>query len=79
MNKTTPVHVNGLALSSTEYTHPTTILSDLKQRLKAIKHKWGPLMAAKEHLDDEYNFPPGRYAGQDDSKLYITTMVSAHS
>lgn len=23
-------------------------------------------MAAKEFWDDEYNFPPGRYAGQDD-------------
>lgn len=78
MNKTTSVHTNDLALSSTASLHPTTILSDLKQHLKAIKHKWGPLMAAKEHLDDDYNFPPGRYAGQDDSKG-ISTMVSVHN
>lgn len=69
MNKTTSVHTHSLALSSTESPHPTTVLSDFKQRLKAIKRKWGPLMAAKEHLDDDYNFPPGRYAGQDDSRV----------
>ncbi|KAJ5976622.1 hypothetical protein N7481_010329 [Penicillium waksmanii] len=70
MSKTTSVHINDLALSSTAGPHPTTMLSDFKQRLKAIKQKWGPLMAAKEHLDDDYNFPPGRYAGQDDSKVF---------
>ncbi|KAJ6000905.1 hypothetical protein N7481_001314 [Penicillium waksmanii] len=70
MNKTTSVHTHSLALSSTESPHPTTVLSGLKQHLKAMKRKWGPLMAAKEHLDDEYNFPPGRYAGQDDSKVF---------
>lgn len=31
-----------------------------------IKKYWGPLMPAKKHLDDDYNFPPGRYAGYDD-------------
>jgi hypothetical protein len=36
----------------------------LKQYAKNVKKEWGPLLAAKEHLDDEYNFPPGRYAGQ---------------
>ncbi|KAJ5234645.1 uncharacterized protein N7469_003813 [Penicillium citrinum] len=38
--------------------------SSFKRHLKDIRKKWGPLMAAKTHLDDEYNFPPGRYAGQ---------------
>ncbi|KAJ5777959.1 hypothetical protein N7520_001205 [Penicillium odoratum] len=48
--------------------HSTTI-SRIKQHLRQTKKKWGPLMAAKEFWDDEYNFPPGRYAGQDDRKL----------
>jgi hypothetical protein len=38
--------------------------SGFKRRWQDIRKKWGPLMAAKEHLDDEYTFPPGRYAGQ---------------
>ncbi|RDW90738.1 uncharacterized protein DSM5745_02513 [Aspergillus mulundensis] len=39
-------------------------LSKFKKRLAAIKEEWGPLMAAKESWDDEYNFPAGRRAGQ---------------
>ncbi|KAJ5988456.1 hypothetical protein N7481_003666 [Penicillium waksmanii] len=42
----------------------TTSPSGFKRRWQDIRKKWGPLMAAKEHLDDEYTFPPGRYAGQ---------------
>lgn len=38
--------------------------SAFKRRLQDVRKKWGPLMAAKTHLDDEYTFPPGRYAGQ---------------
>ncbi|KAL4983293.1 hypothetical protein BDW68DRAFT_181740 [Aspergillus falconensis] len=34
-------------------------LSKLKKRLVAIKEEWGPLMAAKEDGDEEYNFPAG--------------------
>ncbi|KAL4743805.1 hypothetical protein BDV11DRAFT_165962 [Aspergillus similis] len=34
-------------------------LSKVKKRLVAIKEEWGPLMAAKEEGDDEYNFPAG--------------------
>ncbi|KAJ5638122.1 hypothetical protein N7490_008001 [Penicillium lividum] len=48
--------------------HSTTI-SRIKQHLRRTQKKWGPLMAAKESWDDEYNFPPGRYAGQDDRKI----------
>jgi hypothetical protein len=42
----------------------TTSPSGFKRRWQDIRKKWGPLMAAKVHLDDEYTFPPGRYAGQ---------------
>ncbi|KKK18212.1 hypothetical protein P175DRAFT_0500497 [Aspergillus ochraceoroseus IBT 24754] len=42
----------------------TSKLSKIKQHLRNIKREWGPLLAAKENWDDEYNFPPGRYAGQ---------------
>ncbi|KAL6234634.1 hypothetical protein BDW75DRAFT_240953 [Aspergillus navahoensis] len=34
-------------------------LSKLKKSLVGIKEKWGPLMAAKEDGDEEYNFPAG--------------------
>jgi hypothetical protein len=34
-------------------------LCKLKKRLVAIKEEWGPLMAAKEEGDEEYNFPAG--------------------
>ncbi|KAL4997020.1 hypothetical protein BDV10DRAFT_186675 [Aspergillus recurvatus] len=34
-------------------------LSKLKKRLVTIKEEWGPLMAAKEDGDEEYNFPAG--------------------
>ncbi|KAL3435929.1 hypothetical protein BDV09DRAFT_63826 [Aspergillus tetrazonus] len=34
-------------------------LSKLKKRLAAIKEEWGPLMAAKEEGNEEYNFPAG--------------------
>ncbi|KAJ6083971.1 hypothetical protein N7486_010771 [Penicillium sp. IBT 16267x] len=50
--------------ASSKSQHHTTI-SRIKQQLKRTQKKWGPLMFAKESWDDEYNFPPGRYAGQD--------------
>ncbi|KAJ5351130.1 hypothetical protein N7452_000104 [Penicillium brevicompactum] len=43
---------------------PSTPILRLKNHWKNVKKEWGPLMAAKEHLYDEYTFPPGRYAGQ---------------
>lgn len=43
--------------------HPSP-LQRLKKHWKEIKKEWGPLMAAKESIDDEYTFPPGRYCGQ---------------
>lgn len=46
-----------------ESSHSTTIFR-LKDHWHKIRKEWGPLMAAKEHLYDEYTFPPGRYAGQ---------------
>ncbi|KGO71823.1 hypothetical protein PITC_028260 [Penicillium italicum] len=39
-------------------------LQRLKKQWTEIKKEWGPLMAAKEDLHDEYTFPPGRYYGQ---------------
>lgn len=39
-------------------------INRLLEYAQQIKKYWGPTMPAKEHLDDEYNFPPGRYAGQ---------------
>lgn len=42
----------------------STPILRLKNHWKNVKKEWGPLMAAKEHLYDEYTFPPGRYAGQ---------------
>ncbi|KAJ5852201.1 uncharacterized protein N7529_011586 [Penicillium soppii] len=46
-----------------EPSHSTPLLR-IKNHWQSIKKEWGPLMAAKEHLYDEYTFPPGRYAGQ---------------
>ena len=46
-----------------EKPHPSP-LERLKRQWKEIKKEWGPLMAAKEDMDDEYTFPPGRYSGQ---------------
>lgn len=46
-----------------EKSHPSP-LQRLKKQWKEIKKEWGPLMAAKEDLYDEYTFPPGRYSGQ---------------
>ncbi|EKV07484.1 hypothetical protein PDIG_64270 [Penicillium digitatum PHI26] len=46
-----------------EKSHPSP-LQRLKKQWKEIKKEWGPLMAAKEDMDDEYTFPPGRYYGQ---------------
>ncbi|KAJ5631251.1 uncharacterized protein N7484_011351 [Penicillium longicatenatum] len=49
--------------------HHDTIISRIKEHLRRTQKKWGPLMAAKECWDDEYNFSPGRYAGQDDRPI----------
>lgn len=53
---------------------PSSSCSSLLSRLKSLLNlrgmrekwatSWAPLMAAKSHLDSEYNFPKGRYAGQ---------------
>ncbi|KAL4864151.1 hypothetical protein BDV12DRAFT_201384 [Aspergillus spectabilis] len=43
--------------------HPS-MLHKLKTRFVVIKRQWGPLMAAKQDWQDEYNFSSGRYAGQ---------------
>lgn len=34
------------------------------QKLREVYADWAVLMPAKSHLDAEYNFPKGRYAGQ---------------
>ncbi|KAJ5834919.1 hypothetical protein N7447_000945 [Penicillium robsamsonii] len=50
-------------LNATQKSHPSP-LQRLKKQWKEIKKEWGPLMAAKEDIYDEYTFPPGRYSGQ---------------
>lgn len=62
MSKTTTAYVKELDITK-ESPHSNAI-SRLRKHIKDIQVKWGPLMAAKEELFDEYNFPPGRYAGQ---------------
>ncbi|KAJ5438161.1 uncharacterized protein N7458_009159 [Penicillium daleae] len=52
-------------MSVTSKSHSDTVISRLKKHMDNIQKKWGPLMAAKEDLDDEYNFPQGPYAGQE--------------
>lgn len=51
-------------MSVTSKSHNETVISRLKKHMESVQKKWGPLMAAKEDLDDEYNFPQGPYAGQ---------------
>ncbi|KAL4787062.1 hypothetical protein BJX76DRAFT_319402 [Aspergillus varians] len=50
-----------------DHDHPktcSTLLKRIKKRLAKIRKDWGPLLAAKDEWDDEYNFTAGRYAGQ---------------
>ncbi|CEJ61061.1 hypothetical protein PMG11_09606 [Penicillium brasilianum] len=51
-------------MSVTSKSHNETTISRLKKRMESVQKKWAPLMAAKQDLDDEYNFPSGPYAGQ---------------
>lgn len=69
MSKTASISIKDVDLIHIESSRPTMIVSSLKKQLKALQKIWGPLMPAKERLDDEYNFPPGRYAGQNDANL----------
>jgi hypothetical protein len=68
MDKTTPTY-SIKELNSTKEPQNSTILLRLKSRMEGVQKKWGPLLSAKENLDDEYNFPPGRYAGQRDGRM----------
>ncbi|KAJ5960307.1 uncharacterized protein N7479_007457 [Penicillium vulpinum] len=51
-------------LNATQEKSHASPLQRLKKQWKEIKKDWGPLMAAKEDMDDEYTFPPGRHYGQ---------------
>ncbi|CRL19633.1 unnamed protein product [Penicillium camemberti] len=62
MSKRNTAHIKDLDMIE-ESPHPN-VISRLKKHIKDVQVKWGPLMAAKEDMFDEYNFPPGRYAGQ---------------
>ncbi|KAI9925385.1 hypothetical protein ASPWEDRAFT_184205 [Aspergillus wentii DTO 134E9] len=42
----------------------TSVFTRIKQHLHNVKKTWGPLLAAREDWQDEYNFNPGRWAGQ---------------
>ncbi|KAJ6014599.1 hypothetical protein N7540_009190 [Penicillium herquei] len=52
------------SLTSSLDTQKMSTVSRMKQRWERTQKKWGPLMFAKENWEDEYNFQPGRYAGQ---------------
>ncbi|KAL3482075.1 hypothetical protein BJX99DRAFT_252793 [Aspergillus californicus] len=56
------------SLNHKEQQHPlhgkTSHFSKFKRRLAAVKQEWGPLLPAKTHWDDEYNFNPGPWAGK---------------
>ncbi|KAL5335549.1 hypothetical protein BJX70DRAFT_313504 [Aspergillus crustosus] len=56
-------NANADARAAAEATHPN-LRQRLKMRFADIKRHWGPLLAAKEGWDDEYNFSSGRYAGE---------------
>jgi hypothetical protein len=57
-------------LNSANAAHPTpsaahaTLFTRMKKGFAHFRETWGPLLAAKEDWDDEYNFSEGRYAGQ---------------
>ncbi|KAJ5281020.1 hypothetical protein N7478_006392 [Penicillium angulare] len=53
----------------------TSTVLRIKQYLKHTQKKWGPLMAAKESWEDEYNFPAGRYAETGDFRDTGVTLV----
>lgn len=55
--------IHGPAPAEQPHTHLSRS-SRLLKRLQHVQKTWAPLMAAKEHLDDDYNFPSGRFAGQ---------------
>jgi hypothetical protein len=62
MSKTTTAYIKDLGVI---HDPPrSNALTRLKRHIREVQVKWGPLMAAKEDVFDEYNFPPGRYAGQ---------------
>ncbi|KAL2822437.1 hypothetical protein BJX63DRAFT_427005 [Aspergillus granulosus] len=67
MYGTEPPTAEQHAMENSEPDHPPThptLLEKMKKRLAHIRKEWGPLLAAKEEWDDEYNFAEGRYAGQ---------------
>ena len=55
--------IHGLAPAEQPQAHLSRSSRFLK-RLQHVQKTWAPLMAAKEHLDDDYNFLSGRFAGQ---------------
>lgn len=50
--------------SSSIRSKASSISVSIKKRFSSFKEQWGPGLAAKEHWDDEYTFPAGRWAGQ---------------
>ncbi|OGE54960.1 hypothetical protein PENARI_c005G10850 [Penicillium arizonense] len=60
MSKTTTAYIKDLGVI---HDPPrSNALTRLKRHIREVQVKWGPLMAAKEDVFDEYNFPPGRFA-----------------
>jgi hypothetical protein len=64
MSDTSSLDLKGSGDASLTPSSSPTLLAKLKAHVKNVKKEWGPGLAAKENWDDDYNFPPGRYAGQ---------------
>ncbi|KAL3486700.1 hypothetical protein BJX62DRAFT_241755 [Aspergillus germanicus] len=60
---TTDLNSANAAHPTTCATHPT-LFNRMKKGFVHFRETWGPLLAAKQEWDDEYNFSEGRYAGQ---------------
>ncbi|KAJ5895084.1 hypothetical protein N7495_006775 [Penicillium taxi] len=59
---------SNVSSATSSISESASAISRFKVHLRNLQKTWGPLMAAKEDWDDEYNFPPGRYAGQEKRK-----------
>ncbi|BCS05435.1 uncharacterized protein AKAW2_81236S [Aspergillus luchuensis] len=55
---------SSLSLNVQDGVHRSSSPNNLKSRFRKHLDLWKAGLAAKEHWDDEYNFQPGRYAGQ---------------
>ncbi|KAL4887916.1 hypothetical protein BDV59DRAFT_189654 [Aspergillus ambiguus] len=67
MSRVSSIHspsVKGSVATTSISSQRSSAISRIAAHLQHVKKRWGPLMAAKQHWEDEYNFPAGPYAGQ---------------